>query len=112
MANFMRSLNRNKHNYVHLYVHKQGSMDAITATSLRNRLKHFLDRVSKSAETIFVTRGNNEEAVVIMPMSEYNSLMETQHLTSSEANRTRLMESIAQHKAGQGVAFDVSQLDA
>lgn len=86
-------------------------MDAITETNLGDRLNHFLDRVSKSSETIFVTRGNNEEAVVLMPVSEYNSIMETQYLLSSEANRKALEESIAQHKAGQTTPYNEEQVN-
>ena len=80
-------------------------MDAITATALRNSMKTYLDRVSKSAETIFVTRGNEDDAVVLMPMREYNSIMETAHLLGSRANREAIERSVAQHKSGQVVPF-------
>ena len=86
-------------------------MDAITATALRNRMKSYLDRVSKSAETIFVTRGNEDDAVVLMPMREYNSIMETNYLLSTEANRKALETSIAQLRAGQTVPYDQEEVE-
>lgn len=44
-------------------------MIAITVTSLWNKMRSYLELVSKSSETIFVTRGASEDdAVVLMPM--------------------------------------------
>ena len=70
-------------------------MKALTITALRQRMKEHFDAVSKSLEVIIVPRKR-----------EYNSLMETGHLLSTESNRNRLRESIAQLKSGDTVSFD------
>ncbi|MBZ0204880.1 MAG: type II toxin-antitoxin system prevent-host-death family antitoxin [Flavobacteriales bacterium] len=80
-------------------------MIAIPVSSLRQKLKSYLDRVSKSLEVIVVSRGPDEDdAVVIMSLKEYNALMEMGHLMGTATNRDKLRASLAEMKAGKLIA--------
>ena len=75
-------------------------MDAITYTDLKQNLKTYIDKVVQNNEPLIIARKNNEN-VVLISANEYNSLLETNYLLSSEANAEHLRKSIAQHKAGK-----------
>jgi antitoxin YefM len=55
--------------------------------------------VSQDNETVIVSRPRNENVVVIS-LKEYNAMLETLHLLSSDKNRERLQEAIERDKAG------------
>ena len=83
------------------------NMKAISISTLRKGMKEYFDYVSKSMEVIIVPRNNEEEAIVIMSIQEYNSLKETEHLFSTEANQTRVQKSLSQITEGKTVKFDM-----
>ena len=82
-------------------------MKAVSISTLRKGLKEYFDYVSQSLEVIIVPRNNEEEAIVIMSIQEYNSLKETEHLLSSEVNRKRLQQSIRQAAENKTIQFDM-----
>ena len=75
-------------------------MDAITYTDLRQNLKTYMDKVVQNCDPLIITRKNNEN-VVLVSVNEYNSLVETNYLLSTEANAEHLKKSIAQHRSGK-----------
>lgn len=83
-------------------------MNAVNYSDLRQNLKHYLHQVYENHETLIVARKNNEN-VVMISIEEYNSLMETLHLLSTEANAKHLADSILSAKAGRATDLDSTQ---
>lgn len=87
-------------------------MKAVTISTLRKNIKGYFDEVSESSETIIVSRNNEEDAVVIISIKEYNAMTETQHLLSTKANRTRLAKSIEHVEKGELKKFSLDELES
>lgn len=74
-------------------------MNVLTYSQARAGLKAVMDDVCKDHAPTVITRVSGEH-VVMLSLSDFNSFEETIHLLSSAKNAKRLMESIAQLRAG------------
>jgi antitoxin YefM len=76
-------------------------MLAVNYSNIRENLKTYCDIANNDFETIIITRkqGGN---VVMISEDEYNNLMENLYIRSNKKTYDRLLESIAQLKAGKG----------
>ena len=77
-------------------------MDAVSYSDLRQNLKSYMDKVYNDNDQLIITRKNNENLVLIS-ITEYNSLMETNYLLSNEANAEHLKKSIDQYESGKAL---------
>ncbi|HKO79753.1 MAG TPA: type II toxin-antitoxin system prevent-host-death family antitoxin [Chitinophagaceae bacterium] len=75
-------------------------MQVLNYTEFRNRLAESLNRVNEDSEIMIVSRSKGKN-VVVMSLEEYNAIQETLHITSSNANRKRLDEAIAEMNSGK-----------
>ena len=81
-------------------------MLAANYTEFRKDLKEYLDTVEENQETLIIKRGSGKGAVLIS-LEEYNSIMETLHLLSSQKNAQRLFESMEQMRSGKTMQKDL-----
>ena len=68
-------------------------MKAVNYSELRQNLKINLDAVTDGDELLLVHRPKGK-SIVMMTLTEFNSMQETYYLNRSKANRQRLEESI------------------
>ena len=75
----------NKRNCTHFCTKYSTNIKTMITTSIsdfRKDIKRYLDNVTKNFETLIINRGK-DNSVVIISLDEYNSLMETVHLLTS-----------------------------
>lgn len=76
-------------------------MNAITYTEARETLADTITRVCLDHDPI-VIRKRRDNAVVMISLEDYESLVETSYLLRSPRNARRLLESIQQLEDGKG----------
>jgi len=81
-------------------------MNILTFSEARASLKTVMDDVCKDHTPSVVTRVNGEH-VVMLSLADFNGIEETMYLLGSANNASRLMESIAQLKAGKAQQRDL-----
>ena len=75
-------------------------MKSITYTEARENLANTINRVCEDNAPVMITR-RRDQSVVMLSLSEYESLQETAHLLRSPANAKRLFDSLDSIKRGK-----------
>ncbi len=75
-------------------------MKSITYTEAREDLANTINRVCEDNAPVMITR-KRDQSVVMLSLSEYESLQETAHLLRSPANAKRLFDSLDSIKRGK-----------
>lgn len=75
-------------------------MNILTFSEARAGLKSVMDNVCTDHTPTVITRVNGEH-VVMMSLSDFNSIQETLYLLGSAKNASRLMSAVAQIKGGK-----------
>jgi antitoxin YefM len=75
-------------------------MKTATVTDFRQRMKEHLSELQNDQDILVLT-GPRKMDFVVLTLEAYNAMEETAHLLSTSANTKRLMEAIAQDKAGK-----------
>lgn len=84
-------------------------MDAITYTAARQQLAQTMNAVCENHAPVIITR-QKAEAVVMMSLSDFNSIQETAYLLSNPANAERLRGSVADAEAGKLITTSLAEL--
>ena len=74
-------------------------MKTATISDFRARMKERLQEIEDSQD-ILILSGPKKRNFVVLTLEQYNSMEETAHLLSTQSNTERLLESIAQDRAG------------
>jgi len=77
-------------------------MDAISYSAARANLAKTMEKVCDDHAPVIITR-KSESPVVMVSLADYQAMEETAYLLRSPANARRLLESIAELEAGQGI---------
>ncbi len=80
-----------------------------TLSDFRKDSKSYLDKVTKSFETLIINRGK-DSGVVVISLEEYNSLIATQYEMSSKINEQRLDAAIEKLKKGKKVTQKLAEI--
>jgi len=91
------------------HVHHNVHMRAITYTQARETLASTMQSVCDDRAPIIITRKRNQ-AVVMISLEDYESMVETNYLRRSPVNAERLGSAISQLESGKGIERDLPSL--
>jgi antitoxin YefM len=83
-------------------------MHTVSYSQLRQNLKAHMDEVCADRAPLLVTRQSGEP-VIMMSLTEYESMEETLHLLSDPANAERLLRAVADAEGGRLVEHDIEE---
>ncbi|WP_425577680.1 type II toxin-antitoxin system Phd/YefM family antitoxin [Nocardia callitridis] len=78
----------------------------MSISEARANLASVLDSATEDLEEVVITRAGHAPAVVIA-LSEYQALKETNYLLGSPANARHLAKSIAEHRGGDATPHEL-----
>jgi antitoxin YefM len=82
-------------------------MKAMTYSKVRANFSNTMDFVCDNHDSVIITR-NGDQSVVLISLEDYQSLEETAYLLKNPANARRLLESVQELEAGDGVEHNLT----
>lgn len=86
-------------------------MKTLSSTDLRANLSSVMDRVNDDHEPVIVTRAKGKP-VVMVSLEDWASMDETTYLMASPANKSALMQALAEAEEGKGVTLTSAEFEA
>jgi antitoxin YefM len=86
-------------------------MSAISYSEARERMASVWDEVISTREAVVIER-RGHESVVLVPLGEWEDLLETVHLLRSPANANRLLAAMCRLESGEGEVLSAAELGA
>lgn len=84
-------------------------MEVTTYSNFRKNLKGYMKNINEDSDTLIVTSQDNND-VVVMSKSDYDSIMGTLYLTSIKANREHLEKSMSELERGGFITTSIEDL--
>jgi len=85
-------------------------MTTTTMRELRANMKTYFDALEDDKNVLLVPRQGKREAIVIMTLSEYSSIVETDYLLSTQENRIVIENALKELEGGEVVEMKDSNL--
>jgi antitoxin YefM len=86
-------------------------MTTLSYTEARDKLASVWDETVSTREPVVLER-RGHESVVLVPLDEWQGVVETAHLLRSPANARRLLAALKRLEKGQGITLTPAQLAA
>ncbi|MCS6243923.1 MAG: type II toxin-antitoxin system prevent-host-death family antitoxin [Opitutus sp.] len=86
-------------------------MTTLSYTEARDKLASVWDETVSTREPVVLER-RGHESVVLVPLDEWQGVVETAHLLRSPANARRLLSALKRLEKGQGITLTPAQLAA
>jgi antitoxin YefM len=82
-------------------------LEAVTYSTFRNNLRHYLDKTRDDAERIMVTSKDPSANVVVLNAEDYENLMENLQIMSNPYLMDKIQKSREQFAQGEVVVRDL-----
>ncbi|MBC8010117.1 MAG: type II toxin-antitoxin system prevent-host-death family antitoxin [Burkholderiales bacterium] len=86
-------------------------MTTLSYTEARDKLASVWDETVSTREPVVLER-RGHESVVLVPLDEWQGVVETAHLLRSPANARRLLSALKRLEKGAGITLTPAQLAA